>query len=290
MSLIVAKIIRGSVRILSDTKLGHNSGLRLGPLQGTLKSIIVNSKLCVSFSGNSIALNVIRQIDRNTEYSVKNLDAILSLLYASHCEGGRNKDYLVALAGPPPSLHRISNGNVEKDILNAWIGDQAAFEAYQACYHSLSQNKFAQEHSDETSPLETYGRMSDAFRAVIADPQISSVDHFLLTATSFSSAMSGFHFLPSMVGFDFLPVNTSGEISLIRPSGTAEGGYNYTILVPSVVGIGIVGVYILQNQLGVLFYPMRFDEAKLYKNTQIDYFVTCVYLDFGFWLDGVRFG
>lgn len=283
MSLVVARQLSQEIRIISDTKMMSYNALRQTPIDGGLKCIVLSPCRCVSFVGNaSIAENALAPIISG---QIMSREEITSCLLACHLDMGGETDFLVCETGKGIHIDRIADGLLEKDLSTAWIGDANAFARYQASYHLESKTQ-AIEIEDR---FELASRMSAAFRAVIADPIISSVDHFAITVTSHPAQEDGFRYLPNAAGSGFEAISLTNEpTSLLQTLGAEGGSYNYSVLVPLSAGIGAVAVYIREARLGALFFPAHSWRAIRFVGLSINEFIDAVQEQYGISVDGVR--
>lgn len=283
MSLVVARQIGQEIRIISDTKMMSYNTLRQTPIDGGLKCIVLSPCRCVSFVGNaSIAENALAPIIGG---QIMSREEITSRLLACHREVGGETDFLVCETGKGIHIDRIADGLLEKDLSTAWIGDTNAFARYQVSYHIESKTQ-AFEIEER---FEIASRMSDAFRAVIADPTISSVDDFAITVTSHPAQEDGFRYLPHAAGYGFKTISLTNEpTSLLQTLGVEAGSYNYSVLVPLSAGIGAVAVYIREARLGALFFPAHSWRAICFAGLSINEFIDAVQTQYGISVDGIR--
>ena len=284
MSLIVARQIDCEIRILSDTKMTNPNSLLQTPLDGGLKCIIISPTCCVSFSGNvHIAQQALTPVIRNSSWSRKE---ITSHLLKQHLEYEDETDYIVTIVGETTSIDRICNGLLEEGLSSTWIGDHKAFEAYQENYH-LASCKTPNEALLEERFL-IAGIMNDAFKAVIANTTITSVDDFTIGVTSWPTEEDGFRYLPRMFGSGFKTVALTTEpTSLLHTVGAEGGSYNYSLLVPTSAGIGAIAAYIREARSGTLFYPAQSWNPIYFEDMNIEKFINSISNQYGITIDGV---
>ena len=112
--------------LVSDTGISLN-GEQLGPDKQIPKLCILDRNLAVGFSGSSdLALRAIRAAPKDGAATYRSV--------TSHfLEGHRqyDTDFILAFGPPLSKLARISDGEVKQGHTVEWIGDQAAFAAFQ---------------------------------------------------------------------------------------------------------------------------------------------------------------
>ena len=292
MTLIIAKTNGNSVRIFADSKVTHRLKEKgRNPITGALKAVILNPALCICCSGEGVAaFDAIRTLGISPD---KHLDTedVISRLYNAHCDAHHDFAFIVGVRSESYTLHRITGGKVERNLADAWIGDQGAYNLFQEHYLNAApfcpQFDFLSEEEHRWD--EVVIKTMNAFRAVIDDPTVDSVDHFMVRAGSDASG-EGFRYLDAMRATGFHPVTiTTTPTSLLRSVGVAGGAYSYTILTPRSAGVGMIGVYILEGRFGALFYPLLYDEPKMYHNVSLDEFREAVFRDYACEIDGIRF-
>ena len=283
MTLVVGRVTGQQVRILSDFLVTNPEMPQTSPLSGVLKAVILQPELCVCLAGRvAPALEAIREVERSLGGGI---DDALTLLLDAHRVSDAETDFLVGEM-EPPRLHRITGGHIERDLLAAHIGDSGAFSRYQELYATpppWPSFPFFDEPADQKAAR----LMSDAFDALLREASFPTVGGFTVLAASGTSFGAGFTYLPRWWGQGFAPVSGPGPKSLLTPVSQEEGGYYYTILTPTVTGIGAIGAYFPQPQLGALFFPVKEDGPRLYRSVTCDEFRDRVRGEFGFELSGV---
>jgi hypothetical protein len=218
---------------------------------------------------------------------VRGRQQITTHLLQQHRASDSKTDFMVASIEGLVAIDRITEGKLEMTRPSAWIGDQPAFNTYQARYHADSRQSASSISLDERFGIA--GRMSDAFGAVIEDHRHPSVGDFALTVTSKPAQGDGFRYLCRAGAFGFQPVsNTTTPTSLLRSLGAEGGSYHYTVLVPTIAGIGAVAVHVLEGKVGAFFYPARCWSPVVFKHVGVDEFVQAIAKRFGITVDGIR--
>lgn len=285
MTLVVAKKRADFVTLISDMQVMEDERA-LNPVDhaGGLKIILLRPQLCIAFAGAvEQALDVLRSIESSLgeNYSI---DKVVNGLLESHIGGSQRTDYIVASLNPA-AICKIHNGLLEKNLESAWIGDASAFEAFQEFFHTpnqLPQPDFIPE--PRRSNMELSSKMSSALRQIVHNAKYSTVGHYSLQI----AGKSAFEYIPYTEGFNFEPVtNTTEEKSLTVPVDTTRGGYHYSVLAPKTPGVGVLGIYINQGELGLLFMPLQQDTVIKYTNISYADFLSKVEQDFGIRLDGM---
>jgi hypothetical protein len=194
------------------------------------------------------------------------LEGVVGHFLHAHHLAGQESDFVVGALSPSPSLIRIANGLVKRDLSAAWIGDHAAFERFQLYYHSASvPNTVALADRED---VEVASRMTDAFERLIRSGDVATVGEFVV---SVMSQANGFCCAPAAAVF---PVD----------------GYGFSILVPKCPGVGAIGVYFDPGDVGALYHPKEAELAIVYVDVSHNQFIERVRREWGIELRGVRFG
>lgn len=220
MTLVVGRVTGHQVRILSDFLVTNPEKPQTSPLSGVLKAVILQPEVCICFAGCvAPALDAVREVERRLGGRI---DEALAILLDAHRVNGAETDFLVGQM-EPPRLHRITGGQIERNLLAAHIGSSEAFSRYQELYASLVLRP-ALPGLDESAELKTAGLMSDAFDALLRENSFPTVGGFTIVAASGTSFGSGFTYLPRWSGQGFEPVSGPGPKSLLTPVSQEEGG------------------------------------------------------------------
>jgi len=126
MTLVVARKKGKVLSLVSDTGISLN-GEQLGPDKQIPKLCILDRNLAVGFSGSSdLALRAIQAAPKDRAATYRSV--------TNHfLEGHRqyDTDFILAFGPPLSKLARISGGQIKQGSAVEWIGDQAAFAAFQ---------------------------------------------------------------------------------------------------------------------------------------------------------------
>jgi hypothetical protein len=315
MTLVVGRRLPSCVRICCDSKLTSRRGIRGGYLTGALKAIIIDRGLCVAYAGDQPpALDAVRRLGRRRKLSLRgslDLNEVHALLQAVSRDTNGETQFLVA-SFRPTSVAAIRGDELERaDQL--WIGDKAAFEAYQRHYHEpsgLAMRTGAQSPEEDefhaaaarrraTEPARlvgvdeslqrdflVWGRMAEALHDVIADPTVDSVDQLPIGVIGDEQ---GFRYLPMSTQIGGMqPVPTTNVQDPLQYS-VAAGGFGYALCVPE-PGVGAIGVYFREGRLGALFHPLVADHVVKYPNTDQSGFASAVEQEFGLRIAGFGIG
>jgi hypothetical protein len=291
MTLVVARVTPLGVRLAGDMRVtDRNAAGPRGFLDAALKVILLRPTLCIAYAGNiGAALDAIRQVDSD-DLSAE--DAERHLLEA-HRRSDLDADFLVASLRPS-RLVTIKNGRAEAGSAG-WIGDQEAFAEYQTYYH---QDQFqppsdfydSRERADDS---EIAHRISNGMDAVVHGPSLV-IDGETSTLTI---PEGGSH---RAVGEAIVYVVPRAEDNLFKYSDQgrfrgspfdpdAQGAFSTALVGSAEPGIGIVGLYIDQAQLGILYAPLLLDDPERYSGVSRAEFVDRVRERHGISLYGLGF-
>jgi hypothetical protein len=135
MSLIVAQTTESGPSIVSDTRVTFEWE-RASFKTGTLKAIIVSPTVTICFAGDvGAGLDGVRNFARHL-IAGTGLDDLLPHLQKLTTDQRRSVEFIIASSGAESTLTRIRGGEIEINLLTAWIGDQDGFERFQEERHS----------------------------------------------------------------------------------------------------------------------------------------------------------
>lgn len=248
MTLIVAKIVKENVQILSDTQITDVSLERsTNPLQGKLKSIIVNPFTSISFSGNiGYAEGLLRFIYRN---NISNIRAIIESALSANIHSDDNTHFIICyLHNNEPKLIVIRNRKVE-DVKAAYIGDSIAYKKYREFY------EFSAKSAE-------FDKMLSAFEMVVADEskETYTVGQFVTRIETESAANVPLNFL----GYQVNQIKIIGKQEFIekfkgnffiRNANSNEGGYCFSFLRGFQPNNPAYAIHFHVGGYGILFYP-----------------------------------
>jgi hypothetical protein len=281
MSLVVSRVIDDEIRIISDTKITDSGVLHPTLLDGGLKCIAISPTCCVCFAGKvGVAEEALAPILNRT---MQDRQQITTHLLQHHKAARGETDFIVASAGTCVAIDRIAEDRLERNIKAAWIGDHSAFSAYQRKY--LSPNRV----SSAPDEFRIATQMDDAFKVVIEDHQNPSVGDFAVTVTSKPAEADGFRYLSSggSSGFQSVPLTTT-PTSILKSLGVEGGSFSYTVLVPTIAGLGAIAVHLREGKVGAFFYPAYSWSPTVFKDVGVDEFVKAIAQRFDVYVDGFR--
>jgi hypothetical protein len=286
MTLVVARKFPNSIQIVSDTKLSFDDHRRTKHIEqdSLLKCIALSPTCCVAFASDSqIAMQAISPL--LTSNSLRRFD-VRAHLHERCRIRKRRADFILATSTDRGSIDLIRDGQIYGDQENAWIGEQGAFEEYQSRY--LAKDAYRRDPGTEKDQA---AKMKDALQSVVDGGAVPSVGGYTISTISPLSPIAGrgFRYISNSFGSGFQPVsNTTQPTSMMRTVGVAGGSFNYTILVPEAPGVGAVGIYILEIQLGALYFPARSWLPIVYRNKSCQEFIESVRRENDLVINGIQ--
>lgn len=183
MTLVVSKIIDGKFNNISDSLIMDKDILtqtynpNKNPFASILKTVILSRCVCVSYAGNVYSADqCLKKILEKEQYTWSELQDILVKTSKSHTKSEDRVDFALAFIDKNGETvqAKISNGEII-DHTNSllWLGNSMAFQKFEKKFNELI--------SSGTNESES---MMHAFKAVIDDKTIKSVDHFQIRVTS----------------------------------------------------------------------------------------------------------
>lgn len=249
MTLVVARIYNENIYIESDSKVTDDRLVRSDPLCGLLKTLILHPFICISFAGNVTFAEL--ALKKFFEYKIEDVNTLLRMLLDTNIESGNATDFIIAtINGRVPRLFKVSDGEVTKDIGNAWIGDQEGFEIYQKEFHAL----------EAEVPLKE--KMRKSFRAVIDSTDVEAIGDFHMS-TELNYKINPGHpvFLHALkVEIEITEPQTikfeeKGQWKLVPLGTTAGGSHGISYLNTVSPDYHGVAIHFTHGHFGVLFCP-----------------------------------
>jgi hypothetical protein len=285
MTLVVARAFQDALHFVSDTRRSLDRKVReKDPLiDGVLKCVLISRDVCVAFAGDikaaEKAIGPLLQLRDGTRDDIRR--HLLDWHRRSYKEFGiSGVDFLLATSDPEAGIDKFCDNGIRTDLRVAWIGALAAFNRYQAEYASIEPSGFRSDEED--APY----RMHDALQMVISSGAVLDVGDLRIHTKG--DRQNGFRYWPYDGSYGHLPVSgTTKPTSLLRSVGAEGGSFRLSVLVPQENGIGALGVYVVENRSGALFYPAHGWESRVYRAVSIAEFAERVRLEFGLTLRGV---
>lgn len=256
MSLIVARQADGQITIVSDTKLSLPKALedaqsyKQDPKDGTIKTIIINDNLCISFAGGyKDAKDALARINK-----LHTLDDVIPILLDHHNKSKWDTVFIACEGYPQPRIIEINTGEARLTE-NAWIGDSLGFNAFQSSI--LSDNKNGSFHirlslhaMEKISEPVRLSKMLDAINSVIENPRIYTVGGFC-THVRFEKKFFYSVYLHSYMVSKTYRVRAN-EIVAIGHANANEGGYTVNFI-GSDKEFENVAIHVRQGEIGILY-------------------------------------
>jgi hypothetical protein len=204
MTFVIAEILSdaaGRLTMLADTKLTNEVdevATRHIYTQPCLKIVIIDDDITVAVAGNNpeTALRFVTSL-RGQAFS--QIIESLRRYSIDHASRDVSKSFLIAKRAPNPKLWRIVRGAVDdsSSLPRLWIGDRAAFSAFQSQHQSALLDKAAE------------FRLVAAMQAITAFDDIPAVGGYITRVTG--DGMHPFRFCGDQTGM--APWLTEGTIA-----------------------------------------------------------------------------
>ncbi|MBK7358991.1 MAG: hypothetical protein IPI45_07215 [Saprospiraceae bacterium] len=260
MTLIVAKIVDENLRCISDTKVTDRRGEKVDPIDGVLKSVILDPKCFLAYAGINYYAEIL--LDEFYSAQLPDLEKLINRCLVLNQESNDEIEFCIGyITNNIPKLIKISNKKIEEKLSNLWLGDKMAFDLYQEVIitgkikNSVTYNAFRV--SESMNP--ELSKMLTPFEDVIADNSIESVGHFLVsihTVIDGSNLIFMYSQLSKMhiIEQNLLLKNKRGAIEF---GGADKGGYGTCYLRSINLFQPAIAIYFPQGKFGIFFYPKK---------------------------------
>ncbi len=289
MTLIVGRHnLNGVIHVVGDMRLTDPAEIRRGYPYAVLKNIILGPDHLVAFAGNAdLGMHTIRRLKDAP------IEELAGGLFDSAKEAGGGPggvDYL--LAHTERGLQRVTASGVEGPTDAGWIGDPAAFEIYQRGYHAapvpeplwIEGVSPPRDQLGDPAAMEPFIRMGMGTFALMESESVASVGEVFVTANS----KRGFHYEQQ----GFFQADHEQEIGSewtdLNWGTAAQGGFGFNLLPPKEHGTGAIGLYFPHGGLGLLYHPLAYGDALVYRHVTHDEFCAAVAEDHEIEIDGPR--
>jgi len=275
MSLVVARIFNGQFEIHSDSRLTRQADLHPSQLTGILKTVLFDSKTCISFAGGvDDATEALSKVFEFDDLPISNL---IEILLGANIKSINQTDFIVAsiLTGDS-KLYKITNGKVETELQSAWIGDYEAFNYFQSKLLELP-------GKDRTRTS-----IGDSFKQVLNNGNFPTVGDYHIHVVARGNRFEYNHSISINLGPQTLTLQPNVLKTL--PDGTAgNGSFSMNYMVSNDEGKQAVGVHYGHGRFGVLLYPRCSLSPKVIRDVSCSEFACAVQKQFGVALTGILY-
>lgn len=279
MTLIVSRIEKNQIKIISDSKITDKNAVRNNPLTGNLKSFILTPQISVSFAGNVHYAE--KFLSLYFSKKIKTFEELKFYCLALNNESNNKTDFIIASLVNKPTLHKISNRKISDNLQNTWIGDKLGFEKYQEAFHNKQSEK------------KVFSKMTSAFEKVIADEKIESISDFQIAIdTVYHEKTNAYFFIYAMkMSMNIVPQTIkikANEFNPILFGGPEIGGFGSSYLRSIDFLKPAVAIHFPQGKFGILFCPLlNFNKGLIIKEEDGENFAKLVKKRYGIPLEGI---
>ncbi|MFD2600988.1 hypothetical protein [Flavobacterium suzhouense] len=230
-----------SIDIIDDTISGGNK-MRVNPMQGILKTYILNSKLCISFAGK--VENCLNIIQKCKEIELPNIPFFLqNELLISNDD---NSEFIVGISEISKTfMYKINSSTIEQGE-TFWTGEKEGFKEYQTYFHNpenYCENKFTQ--------------AGNAFNELIQNTKVMSIGDFIVE-TVYEVDLNSFIYCERMQGFRgerVIQIKQQETTALDIQGSNEIGSFHVSNLVSRNPNKPAVAIYFQLANSGILFTP-----------------------------------
>jgi hypothetical protein len=158
-------------------------------------------------------------------------------------------EFLAAVTSPI-DLVKVSQAGIVTVRNEDWIGDAEAATIYSMYFRELQG-----QHLNADPIIHRLSVVNRAFAETVNSLNARTVGGFVIRS---QLTGDGFRYLPSSEQYS--PTISATGASVFSP---AVGGFAYSVLTPAEPGIPIVGVHILQGQIGFVYAPLSQDQPHV---------------------------
>lgn len=273
MSLVIAKILNGHIRIESDSRILFNNYSE-GHFLGRVKAIIVSAEIAICSAGNIFYFE--RVITRIKELQINvSVEFILQIILEENIESNDGTSFLFCLTGKQNKLIKIENGNIERNLTTAWIGDKKGFDKFQSHFIPVSSSGLVKR-------LGLDYIMWESFKGVIEYENIDTVGDIQISIISDKGAFKYTGIGTSVPSEKSIKENIKKGIYPIEKiplEFSAKNGDYEVKFLPSTDGFSF-GLYYSLGNFGVFIKPFSINSFSILSNCTIKNFCERVEAEF----------
>lgn len=283
MSLIIAKIIDGSIQFESDTKISGENVIRNNATNGRLKVLILSYNLVLSYAGDiALAEDAYNYFVEKAKIEIKWNDYILFL---SELSKTNQVDFILAGYNENPFIFKIKNGVIESTE-NAWIGDYYAFCEFQKYFNEQNDNNIS-------------NKFTNSFNKVITNQLNESVGEFHITV---KANLNDFRLNGKLIPvFQYkiksniqigrpknISFNKDTRISPIPSGNSFEGDYSISHFTNPTQEYSVIAIYFEYAKFGLFYKFGNLLSGIIYRSSNSQDFVNEIFKETGFELEGFQ--
>jgi hypothetical protein len=218
-----------------------------------------------------------------------------SCLLEAHEHSDGRAEFLIASLRPPKL--GVVKGGVAEVADTGWLGDLDAFDEYQRHYHALPFPLPVEmfDSPQRAGDIEIADRMGRGMQAVVYGPSLAFENGKLraLIPRGGSHETVGeaiVYAVPRVEDNLFKysvysrteappfrePLPARDGVTPADFGSTERGSFSCLMLTPVQPGVGAIGLYFPEGQLGVLYAPLLLDEPEQYSSMAREAFIECV--------------
>jgi hypothetical protein len=247
MSLLVAKLERDNLFIVSDTKLTYpenqDSKTVSNPKDGVVKVSILNPNIFIAFAGDVEAAD-----KAIAECRTKGFDLIelINYLHSVHLGANKEVEFIIGSAykGTKNNLVLIKDGITEKNLLSCWIGSRDGFSFFQKAFQELKEKK-------KNAPFDMQSLTEDALIQVCESAIVPEVNGFVITV---ASKMGQFEYIQSVRSYIASQTFQGSGPFVIGHSTAQQGGYTVSTF-GDAARYTTLPIFVLQGKFGIVYTP-----------------------------------
>jgi hypothetical protein len=283
MTLVVARRINQDISLIADSLSSDPKQILQSPLAGVLKIIILSPTTAIAFSGSIALAETAITRSRRVVSNLNDHTALTNFFLTEHMQMNQETDFIVCTLEPAACISRISGGELHADVLAAYIGNSAAFSAFQ--HVPKSTHDWSHIDHDRQQFVALTHQQSCAMSEIISSRQFNDVGGFQIRVASKGRA---FRYWQS--SYMELRTETFDATPTLLGASTAQAGAYSASVLTSDLPFPIVGVHFHEPSFGVVFdWSDGHQVSRILQVTHMQ-FVDEVQRRFGVTLQGLRFG
>jgi hypothetical protein len=252
MTFVVAKRFGERILIASDTMISDLEGTRHDVIPGRLKAVILDPKTTVAYSGlPDQGIDAVRQA-KELLSAGRAITDVEQMLAAATAKFPEDLDFLIASHRDGVALKRIWEGTISCSLDETCIGERNLLSGVLKQESDSPRSVVPNEFEDE-------GRFLFGFHKLYNGLYVSkSVGGFgvMVTCSPYGHFYLDFGAITCWDTIQIPPGLTEQQLADRRSGKTS---WNYSIIAPTLRGVGVVGALIADAGVGYLYSPLHQD-------------------------------
>ncbi|EGW22900.1 hypothetical protein [Methylobacter tundripaludum] len=264
MTIVVAMKFDERILVMSDTMISDPTDRADNILPGRLKSIVINKWLTISYAGlSNQAIHIIRGIKKLSNISTELVVNILAEASRNH---GDDLDFILCSHENAARLIKISSGEIFEGAEFHWIGNRQAVSELSKLEIPKVEINDLPEYMSQNEIIFT-----NTFLNYIRDGRCKGVGGVVINCLC-SEFGHCYQDHAGAFSWDTIIIGQDDYVKRQELNQTGMYCYTYNVCAPAERGQAIIGFYLAQSNVGYIYDPLNYNDARKIKNMDLQAF------------------